>query len=263
MGALFDLLYVLSVNFIIFSCAWIFCTTWARVSWVDVFWAASIGMWSLEHLRFWESSFSFTKPITLLSLLYFIWSLRLSSHLCQRLLSQREKEDLRYEKIKNKAQEKWRKTSFFIFMMNALLVTLLVLPQRLLLWSDSSQIQLTLILGILISLVSILGEGLADKQLKTFLSKKSNSGKTCQQGLWRYSRHPNYFFEWSFWVGISVILIHYPRGYLALLCPLTMYVFLTQFTGIKISEEGSALRRSDFQSYKEKTSAFFLLPPKN
>jgi steroid 5-alpha reductase family enzyme len=263
MGALFDLFYVFSVNFIIFFCAWILCTKWARVSWVDVFWAASIGMWSLDHLRFWKSSFSFAKPITLLSLLYFMWSFRLSSHLCQRLLNHRGKEDLRYERIKIKAQGNWRKTSFFIFIMNALLVTLLVLPQRLLLWSDSIQINATLILGIFISLISILGESLADKQLNSFLLNKSNSGKTCQHGLWRYSRHPNYFFEWSFWMGISTMLISYPLGYFALLCPLTMYVFLTQFTGIKISEEGSALRRSDFEPYKQKTSAFFPRPPKN
>jgi steroid 5-alpha reductase family enzyme len=262
MNILFDLIYILSVNFLFFSCAWIFCTTLARISWIDVFWAASLGMWSLEHLIFWQPQFSFLKPLTIVSLIYFLWSFRLSSHIAQRLIRHKNNEDIRYEKIKKNNAQNWKKMSFLIFMMNALLSSLLIIPQRLLIWSNSQDITPTLILGACLALISIFLEGLSDKQLKKFLSNKSNKGKTCKTGLWHYSRHPNYFFEWCFWVSISLILIGYPLGYTSLLCPLIMYIFLTQFTGIKISEDGSALRRSDFLAYKEKTSAFFPMTPR-
>ena len=262
MTFIFDLTYVLSVNLIVFSSAWIFCLTLARISWIDVFWAASLGMWSLEHLKFWEANFSFLKPLSILSLLYLAWSLRLSLHLSQRLLRHRNNEDPRYEKIKLNNPDSWKRTSFFIFMMNAFLSSLLILPQRVLFWSDAQSLTTTLILGAFLAPLSIILEGVADKQLKKFLSNKDNRGKSCQVGLWRYSRHPNYFFEWIFWLSISLCLISYPRGYIALLCPLIMYIFLTQFTGIKISEKDAATSRSDFLEYKQKTSAFFLLPPK-
>jgi steroid 5-alpha reductase family enzyme len=262
MSIFFDLIYIASVNIAVFSCAWIFCTTISRVSWIDVFWAASIGMWSIENLKFWESSFSFFTPLTLISFLYFFWSLRLSTHLSLRLMKHRNREDPRYEKIKITNSKNWRKISFFIFMMNAALSSLLILPQRLLLWSDTQSLNPTLILGVFLAILSITLESLADKQLKTFLSFKNNQGKTCKEGLWRYSRHPNYFFEWSFWMSISLCVIGYPHGYTALICPLIIYVFLTQFTGIKISEKDAATSRSDFLEYKQKTSAFFPLPPK-
>lgn len=262
MNLLFDFIFVVSVNVVVFSFAWIFCTTLARISWVDVFWAASLGMWSLDHLKFWEMNFSFLKPISTLSALYFIWSFRLSFHLSQRLLRHKNTEDPRYEKIKNNNSFAWNKTSFFIFMMNALLSSLLIFPQRLLVWSDSQNLTTEFIWGAGISLLSIFFEATADRQLKKFLLNPKNKGKTCQTGLWRYTRHPNYFFEWCFWLGVSLSLISYTRGYLTLACPLVMYVFLTQFTGIKISEEGANFRRNDFGEYRRKTSAFFPRFPK-
>ena len=262
MPILFDFFFVLSVNLAIFSCAWIFCLTLARISWVDVFWAASLGIWSLENLRFWKTDFSFMNPLSILSLLYLFWSMRLSLHLCQRLLRHSKSEDPRYEKIKTSNPGNWRITSFFVFMMNAILSSLLILPQRLLVWSSPKNVSMTLVIGAFLAPLSIILEGLADKQLKKFLSNKGNRGKTCQEGLWRYSRHPNYFFEWCFWMSIGLCLISYPHGYIALICPLIMYVFLTQFTGIKISEKDAATSRSDFLEYKQKTSAFFPLPPK-
>lgn len=262
MNLLFDFLFVLSVNIIVFFCAWVFCLKISRISWVDVFWAASLGMWSLDYLKFWDQNFSFFKPLSILSALYLTWSLRLSLHLSQRLLRHSKKEDPRYEKIKNTNPLVWKKTSFFIFMMNAILSSLLIFPLRLLVWDDIQNLKIEFLLGASLSFIAIFMEALADKQLKKFLSNSKNQGKTCQKGLWRYSRHPNYFFEWCFWLGISLAVITYPYGYLAFACPLVMYIFLTQFTGIKISEEGAASRRDDFLEYQQKTSPFFPKFPK-
>lgn len=119
---------------------------------------------------------------------------------------------------------------------------------------------LIFITGAILSLIGIYGEHLSDVQLKDHL--KTNLGKTLQTGFWRYSRHPNYFFEWIFWVGTATMCLQSPYAYLGLLAPFFMYIFLNYFTGVAISEAGASQRRADFKEYQNKTSAFFLCPPR-
>ncbi len=254
----FDFLSIVSTNVFLFFLLWVFCYFYARISWVDFFWAASIGTWSLLHL--YESIFTNPSPVyRALALITFLWSKRLSAHLYYRLKSS-PLEDRRYEEIKKRSPKNWGIKSFFIFILNALLVSILVLPQRILSFEGDTDIGLSRILPALLCLGAILGEHIADLQLKRHIHL--HPGTTCQKGLWKYSRHPNYFFEWLFWVGSFLYVLPSSQGIWAISAPLLMFVFLNYFTGIKISEKNAETRRKDFADYKRKTSAFFLCPVK-
>jgi len=105
--------------------------------------------------------------------------------------------------------------------------------------------------------VSIAGEIAADMQLNAFKSKPANRGKTCRAGLWKYSRHPNYFFEWLIWVAFCLFAIDSKYGYLALLPPALMLYFLFRVTGIPATEaQALRTRGEDYKRYQETTSAF-------
>jgi steroid 5-alpha reductase family enzyme len=109
----------------------------------------------------------------------------------------------------------------------------------------------------LLWLAAIAGEFIADAQLNAFKSNAMNRGKTCRDGLWNYSRHPNYFFEWLIWVAFALFALASPLGYLALLCPMLMLYFLFKVTGIPATEaQALRSRGEEYRRYQETTSAF-------
>ena len=121
------------------------------------------------------------------------------------------------------------------------------------------------VLGALILFAGIAGEGIADAQLKRFRDDPANKGKVCDAGLWRWSRHPNYFFQWFGWLAYPVIAIApgYPWGFAALLAPVFMFWILNYVTGVPPLEEQMARSRGEaWRAYQSRTSRFFPLPPK-
>jgi len=106
-------------------------------------------------------------------------------------------------------------------------------------------------------LVAFAGELLADRQLHAFKANPANRVRTCRAGLWKYSRHPNYFFEWLIWVAFALFAMSSPYGYLALVSPLLILLFLFRVTGIPATE-AQALRTKgeDYRQYQQTTSAF-------
>ena len=120
-------------------------------------------------------------------------------------------------------------------------------------------------------MAGIAGEALADAQLKSFRTDAVNKGRVCDVGLWRWSRHPNYFFEWLCWLAYPVIAIStdyplsypsYPWGFATLLAPLFMYWILVYVTGIPPLEQQMLRSRGDrYRDYQSRTSQFFPLPP--
>jgi steroid 5-alpha reductase family enzyme len=119
-------------------------------------------------------------------------------------------------------------------------------------------------LGALILLIGIVGEALADAQLKMFRDDPANKGQVCDAGLWRWSRHPNYFFQWFGWLAYPVIACspNYPWGWATLLAPLFMYWILVHVTGIPPLEAQMLRSRGErYRDYQSRTSMFFPLPP--
>jgi steroid 5-alpha reductase family enzyme len=122
--------------------------------------------------------------------------------------------------------------------------------------------------GVLILAIAIGGEGIADGQLKRFRANPANKGGVCEVGLWGWSRHPNYFFEWFGWLAYPVIAIpladplQYPWGWATLLAPVFMYWILVHVTGIPPLEAQMLRSRGErYRDYQSRTSAFFPLPP--
>jgi len=121
----------------------------------------------------------------------------------------------------------------------------------------------------LILFLGIAGEALSDAQLKRFREQPANQGRVCDVGLWRWSRHPNYFFEWLGWLAYPVIAISpdhplfYPWGWVTLLAPAFMYWILVHVTGIPPLEQQMLRSRGErYRDYQARTSIFFPLPPR-
>ncbi len=113
-------------------------------------------------------------------------------------------------------------------------------------------------------LLAMIGESAADAQLHSFKRNPSNKGRTCQAGLWRYSRHPNYFFEWLIWVAFALFALGSPAGYQGLLSPAIMLYFVLRLTGIPATEaQALRTRGDDYRRYQETTSSFVPWFPRN
>jgi steroid 5-alpha reductase family enzyme len=111
--------------------------------------------------------------------------------------------------------------------------------------------------------LALAGESAADRQLHRFKLDPASKGKTCRAGLWRYSRHPNYFFEWLIWVSYALFALPSPGGLYALSAPALMLYFLFRVTGIPATEAQSLRSKGDdYRRYQKSTSAFIPWFPK-
>jgi len=200
----------------------------------------------------------------LIGLLVGVWGLRLGTHiLTDRVLSGTE--DGRYQMLRERVGDKIQPVLFVFYQFQALLVPILSLPFVFAASAGAdNQTRLVGGLGTLavigagIWVVSILGESLADRQLKRFKRKPDSKGKTCREGLWRYSRHPNYFFEWLMWVGYALIALEAESGWWGLIAPALMLLLILKVTGIPPTEARSVKSRGDdYRRYQRTTSAFF------
>jgi steroid 5-alpha reductase family enzyme len=119
-------------------------------------------------------------------------------------------------------------------------------------------------LGAAIALASVAGEAIADEQLRRFKINPANAGQVCEVGLWRWSRHPNYFFEWVGWLAYPTIALSpaYLWGWASLGAPALMYWLLVHVTGIPPLEQQMLRSRGDrYLVYQARTSQFFPIPP--
>jgi steroid 5-alpha reductase family enzyme len=116
-------------------------------------------------------------------------------------------------------------------------------------------------LGVTVWLVGFLFETIGDYQLDSFFKNPSNKGKILNTGLWRFSRHPNYFGEVVQWWGIFIIALVVPQGWLGIIGPLTITILIIKISGIPLLEKAMS-QNPNYQMYKEKTSVFIPLPPR-
>jgi len=120
-----------------------------------------------------------------------------------------------------------------------------------------------LVAAVALWLLGVLGESIADAQLARFRNDPSNRGKTCRDGLWRYSRHPNYFFEWLHWFAYVLLAIGSPISWLAWTGPVVMYAFLRWISGIPFTEaQALRTRGEDYARYQRSTPMLFPWFPK-
>jgi len=184
------------------------------------------------------------------------WGLRLASHLIRRIAS--EPEDGRYQQLRREwAGKNINRRFFFFFEFQALLDVVLSLPMLLAAMNPEPELSVLEYAGVALWLVAVIGESVADAQLAAFKRNPANRGRVCQAGLWRYSRHPNYFFEWFIWVAWLVYALASPWGWLAVVCPALMLFFLFRVTGIPATEaQALRSRGEEYARYQATTSAF-------
>ncbi len=228
-------------------------------TWVDVGWSFNF---TLVVLYLMIANVSYSPSALGLAFMYLFWSLRLSGHILARLTA--DGEDPRYENLKVKWADtvKFKFLGFFLF--QALLNLVFSLP-LFVLWSDTgAEFDGLRKVAALMWAVSIWGEGRADRQLERFKREPKNERRTCREGFWKFSRHPNYFFEWMVWVSFALFALCSPMGWVALVCPALMLFFLFKVTGIPVTEaQALKTRGKDYEKYQDSTSAFFPWFPKN
>lgn len=224
---------------------------------VDVLWAASLGTGAILFAALGSGS---ATPRTLLGFLGGAWGLRLAYHLSMRL--RREGEDGRYRELRSHWGDDQRYWLAF-FQIQALSVAVLALP-FLAVATNRRAATPWLAAGAFVWLLSVLGETVADAQLARFRTDPSHRGRTCRSGLWRYSRHPNYFFEWLHWLAYVALAMGSPLWGLAWIGPLLMLVLLRYLSGIPWTEaQALRTRGEDYRAYQRTTSMLFPWFPKD
>lgn len=187
----------------------------------------------------------------------FVWGIRLASHLLvDRVL--RGPEDGRYQAMREKLGPRVQPVMLAFFQAQALLVVILSAP--FLLGSRDPRPGPDMLdwIGLAIWIVGIGGESIADAQLKAFKRRADSKGRVCDVGLWRYSRHPNYFFEWLMWIGYATIATAAPLGWLAWSAPALILFLVLKVTGIPPTEARALRSRPEaYRRYQQTTSAFF------
>ena len=184
-----------------------------------------------------------------------LWSARLAAHLVARVRTPGE--DGRYRDLR----AKWGRTAlvkFFVFFQaQAALVVVLSVHFLLAMRSADPSFRTVDLVGLLVWVVSIVGESIADRQLERFRTAPGNEGRVCRTGLWRYSRHPNYFFEWLHWLAYVPVAYGSAPLWAILLAPVLLLLAIRFITGIPPIERRSVERRGDaYRRYQRTTSAF-------
>lgn len=186
-----------------------------------------------------------------------LWAARLAAHLLRDRVARRV-EDGRYAALRRRWGSKAQPRFFVLFQAQALLVALLSIPYVAAMKGGTGTPGAAEIAALAIWAASLAGESLADRQLAAFRADPANRGRTCRAGLWRVSRHPNYFFEWLHWMAWPVLAAGSPQWPFALVGPVLMLVLLLFVTGVPPAEARALeTRGDDYRAYQRTTSVFF------
>ena len=243
--------------------AWVAQQRTGNSGWVDTIWTFSVGLVGAASAVWPAGAGGPNARQWLVAALVTAWSLRLGVHIAIR--TARISDDPRYAAF----AEAWGAGAprrMFLFLQHQALGSIpLVFAIFVAAHVPAPHLRLQDYLGVLVLLAGILGEAVADAQLKRFRQRPGSQGQVCDVGLWRWSRHPNYFFEWLGWLAYPVIAISgdYAWGWAALLAPAFMYWILVHVTGVPPLETQMLKSRGDrYRDYQSRTSAFFPLPPR-
>jgi steroid 5-alpha reductase family enzyme len=228
---------------------------------VDIAWALGFAPLALLYRVFGDG-----EPVrqNLITLMVTAWSLRLGHHLWRRVMGHHPVEDGRYQELRKRVSGHENFFFFWFFQAQALLLAVLSIPVLLTNFDSRVHLGVPDALGFAIWCVALSGEWLSDHQLASFKKNPSNQGAVCDSGLWRFSRHPNYFFEWLVWVAFFVFATPASWGWTTVFCPALMLFFLLRVTGIPYTEQQSLRSRgAAYRRYQATTPAFFPWFPKH
>lgn len=242
---------------------WLLSVRRHNVTLVDSLWSLFFLLATLVYLQSWLISNAASTRALLITALVTAWALRLSIYLARRnhLFSPNPHEDRRYEAIRQNNEPRfWLKSLYIVFGLQVLLAWVISLPllgaihsSQPLNWLDMA--------GLALWLVGFAWECIADWQLVRFKADPANKSQVMDQGLWRYSRHPNYFGECCLWWGYYLIAVA-AGAWWAMPAPLLMTLLLLKVSGVPLLEKNIAERRPAYADYVQRTNAFLPGPPR-
>ncbi len=190
-----------------------------------------------------------------------IWGIRLAGHLVWR--SRGEPEDFRYQSMRRRAGDRFPLTSFFsIFVFQGAVLWVVSLPVQLAMTPTTPEVGLLSIIGVVVWGIGFFFETVGDAQLARFRNDPANEGAVLDWGLWRYTRHPNYFGDCCIWWGLFLVAAETPDARWGVIGPIVMTVMLLRVSGVAMLERGLHKRRDGYADYVERTSAFLPRPPR-
>lgn len=238
---------------------WLLSLPRKNASLADIFWG--LGFVLIAWLSFALTAGYLGRKLLLVGLTT-VWGARLAWHIARRNRGQGE--DRRYQVWRAKwGASFWWVSWFTVFLVQAILLWIVSLTLQI---GQLAPTPATLtgldLLGLLVWLIGFAFEATADWQLARFKADPANRGRVMNQGLWRYSRHPNYFGEALMWWGLFLITLATPQGWWAIVSPLTITFLLLKVSGVVLLEKDLVARRPEYREYMKTTSAFWPWFPK-
>jgi steroid 5-alpha reductase family enzyme len=248
-------LFILGFMFIL----WLASLALKNSSIVDIFWG--LGFVIVNGFYFVLTPNGSEARKWLISALVTIWGMRLSLHILWRNWA--KPEDFRYHAWRRAAGSGWWWCSFFkVFLLQGILLWIISTPLLTAQYANQpASLQTLDYLGLEVWLVGFFFESVGDLQLARFKSNSTNQGKVLDVGVWRYTRHPNYFGDSAQWWGFFLIAVS-AGGWWVFFSPLIMTLLLLKVSGVTLLEKSLKKTKTQYKEYIEKTSAFFPLPPK-
>ena len=221
----------------------------------DIAWGLGFPILCWTAFLFGEHS---TRAI-LINLAISLWGIRLAKHIHQR--NKYKPEDTRYATWRKEWKYVKLRSFLQVFMLQGVFLYFIALPAIYINLTLAYPIQLQDFIGLIIWIIGFYFEVVGDAQLAHFVQKTANHGKIMQTGLWKYTRHPNYFGEVIMWWGIYTVALGLPDGIMTIIGPITITLLILFVSGIPLLEK-KYKGRPEFEAYKKRTSVFIPLPPK-
>ena len=252
-----NFLIILAFNWFAVTILWFSTLKIKRADFIDIYWGPSFFLSALLIFFLYRN---FTLANYIILILVGTWGLRLALYLFSRNI--KKDEDKRYVKIRGSIGNIG--LYFITYMIQVILIGIVSLPiQLLMMQTELNNINLFALIGVIISLLGIFIESIADQQMSKFKAKPSNKGKLMNKGLWQYSRHPNYFGDSMFWWGIFLFSYGYTSNLLIAISPILMTYFLIKVSGVSLLERQIKHKKEGYEEYIKNTSSFILMPNKN
>ncbi len=254
-----SLAYLIAVVgvFVSFAVTWLFQLRSHSSNMVDVNWTFGLGAVAVFLAIVGDAPSSLR---LLLAVLAGAWSARLGIHVWRR--NHHAPEDPRYAQFRQRWAPKPDGRLFWLYEFQTVFSALLALPFVVVAFRDDLPPTWAIVVAVVVWVASVAGEAIADRELATFKRDPANHDRVNRIGLWRWSRHPNYFFECTHWLTYLFLAIGTPWWWVGLIAPATMAFLILKVSGIPITEEHLIRKRPGYADYVRTTSALVPWPPK-
>jgi steroid 5-alpha reductase family enzyme len=250
----------LAVALLYVSIVWAASLPLRNASIIDIFWGPGFLVAALTYTLLAHEGYSGRQLLVLV--LVAVWGLRLGGYIALR--NRGHGEDYRYQRMRENAGANfWWRSLVTVFWLQGILLWIISAPLLVGIHSDSpDEFVITDFAGASVWLAGFLFESVGDFQLARFKADPANHGKVMDRGLWRYTRHPNYFGDALLWWGYFIIAAGTPWGWATIFAPALMTFLLVRVSGVALLERTIKKRRPEYAAYVQRTSAFIPLPPK-